>query len=71
MMIMPKANPQHPTPYLQPQHRTPNPQLLAQAKDVNNIIRSTVSIAFVVNTDELVYNACTPMTIKNGYLGMS
>jgi len=34
------------------------------AADTIGIIRSTVSITFIINLDEMFYNACAPATMK-------
>ena len=39
---------------------------ILSAPDVNNIVRSTVSIAFVTNIDEMVYGLTCPTPIKRG-----
>lgn len=37
---------------------------ILSAANTIGIIRSTVSITFIINLDEMFYNACAPATMK-------
>jgi len=41
---------------------------ILSAANTIGIIRSTVSITFIINLDEMFYNACAPATMKTSII---